>query len=139
MSPDAVGLDRNELGACLVAAGVWSPQDHAFSSLLALKGLRIFEALGAGIDHLGLERGHRSLIVHRKGGGTVTIPLAPRTARRWTRPSVIGSRARSSWTPTVSAYAEAPQLASSADWPSGGHHQAHRSPQLAPLVHHRRP
>ncbi|MBW3648465.1 MAG: tyrosine-type recombinase/integrase, partial [Actinobacteria bacterium] len=30
---------------------------------------------------LGLERGHRTLLVHRKGGKTVTIPLAPRTAR----------------------------------------------------------
>ncbi len=50
-------------------------------SLLALNGLRISEALGADIDQLGLERGHRTLVVHRKGGKTVTIPLAPRTAR----------------------------------------------------------
>jgi hypothetical protein len=37
----------------------------------------------AGIEQLGLERGHRTLVVHRKGGKTVTItiPLAPRTAR----------------------------------------------------------
>lgn len=27
-----------------------------------------------------MERGHRTLLVHRKGGKTVTIPLAPRTA-----------------------------------------------------------
>ncbi|MGI8683588.1 MAG: tyrosine-type recombinase/integrase [Acidimicrobiales bacterium] len=77
----AVGLDRNELGAFLVAAGLASPQDHALASLLALNGLRISEALGADIDNLGLERGHRTLVVHRKGGKTVTIPLAPRTAR----------------------------------------------------------
>ena len=77
----AVGLDRNELGAFLVAAGLASPQDHALASLLALNGLRISEALGANIDDLGLERGHRTLVVHRKGGKTVTIPLAPRTAR----------------------------------------------------------
>ena len=43
--------------------------------------MRISEALGADIDQLGLERGHRTLVVHRKGGKTVTIPLAPRTAR----------------------------------------------------------
>ncbi len=49
--------------------------------LLALNGLRISEALGANIEQLGLERGHRTLVVHRKGGKTVTIPLAPRTAR----------------------------------------------------------
>ena len=35
----------------------------------------------AGIEHLGLERGHRTLTVTRKGGKVVTIPLAPRTAR----------------------------------------------------------
>ncbi len=43
--------------------------------------LAISEALGADIENLGLERGHRTLLVHRKGGKTVTIPLAPRTAR----------------------------------------------------------
>ena len=77
----AVGLDRNELGAFLVAAGLSSAQDHALCSLLALNGLRISEALGADVTDLGLERGHRTLVVHRKGGKTVTIPLAPRTAR----------------------------------------------------------
>ena len=77
----AVGLDRNELGAFLVAAGLSSPRDHALCSLLALNGLRISEALGADIEQLGLERGHRTLVVHRRGGKTVTIPLAPRTAR----------------------------------------------------------
>jgi hypothetical protein len=36
----------------------------------------------AGYRGLGLERGHRTLTVTRKGGGkVVTIPLAPRTAR----------------------------------------------------------
>ena len=30
---------------------------------------------------LGLERGHRTLTILRKGGKTVIIPLAPRTAR----------------------------------------------------------
>ena len=30
---------------------------------------------------LGLERGHRTLVVTRKGGKVVTVPLAPRTAR----------------------------------------------------------
>lgn len=77
----AVGLDRNELGAFLVAAGLSSARDHALASLLGLNGLRISEALGANIEDLGLERGHRTLIVRRKGGKVVTIPLAPRTAR----------------------------------------------------------
>ena len=56
-------------------------QDHALISLLALNGLRVSEAIGADIEDLGLERGHRTLTILRKGGKVVTIPLAPRTAR----------------------------------------------------------
>ena len=77
----AVALDRNELGAMLVAAGLGLPAEHALISLLALNGLRVSEATGADIEHLGLERGHRTLTITRKGGKVVTIPLAPRTAR----------------------------------------------------------
>jgi integrase/recombinase XerD len=51
------GLDRNEVGALLVAAGLGAP-----------------EALGS-------ERGHHTLAVIRKGGKKAVIPLAPRTAR----------------------------------------------------------
>jgi integrase/recombinase XerD len=77
----AACLDRNELGALLVAAGLGAPTEHALISLLALNGLRVSEATGADIEHLGLERGHRTLTITRKGGKVVTIPLAPRTAR----------------------------------------------------------
>jgi len=77
----ATGLDRNELGALLVAAGLGSPAEHALVSLLALNGLRVSEATGASIEALGVERGHRTLVITRKGGKVVTIPLAPRTAR----------------------------------------------------------
>ncbi|WP_300610162.1 site-specific integrase [Trebonia sp.] len=77
----ATGLDRNELGAILVAAGLGPPAEHALISLLALNGLRVSEATGADIEQLGLERGHRTLVITRKGGKVVTIPLAPRTAR----------------------------------------------------------
>lgn len=75
------GLDRNELGAFLVEAGLAGGRDHALACLLALNGLRVSEALGADIEDLGLERGHRTLTVRRKGGKVVTVPLAPRTAR----------------------------------------------------------
>ena len=77
----AVALDRNQLGAMLVAAGLGPPVEHALISLLALNGLRVSEATGANVEHLGLERGHRTLTITRKGGKVVTIPLAPRTAR----------------------------------------------------------
>jgi hypothetical protein len=36
---------------------------------------------GADIEQLGLERGHRTMTIIRKGGKVVTIPLAPRIAR----------------------------------------------------------
>jgi integrase len=97
----ATGLDRNELGALLVAAGLSSARDHALVSLLALNGLRVSEALHADIDALGLERGHRTLTVTRKGSKVVTMPLAPRVAGPSTSRSAIVSRARSSWTARV--------------------------------------
>jgi integrase/recombinase XerD len=62
----AVALDRNELGALLVAAGLGPSTEHALISLLALNGLRVSEAIGADIEHLGLERGHRTLTITRK-------------------------------------------------------------------------
>jgi integrase len=77
----ATALDRNELGAILVAAGIGPPAEHALISILALNGLRVSEATGADIEHMGTERGHRTLVITRKGGKVVTIPLAPRTAR----------------------------------------------------------
>ena len=77
----AVALDRNELGALLVAAGLGPPPEHALISQLALNGLRVSEATGADIEYLGLERGHRTLTITRKSGKVVTIPLAPRASR----------------------------------------------------------
>ena len=56
----AAALDRNEVGALLVAAGLGPPTEHALISLPALNRLRVSEATGDGIEHLGLERGHRS-------------------------------------------------------------------------------
>ena len=76
----AVAPDRNELGAILVAAGRGPSAEHALISRLALSGLRVSEATGADIGHLGLERGHRTLTNTRKVGKVVTIPLTPRTA-----------------------------------------------------------
>jgi integrase/recombinase XerD len=77
----ATGLDRNEVGAMLVSAGLGGAQEHALISMLALNGLRVSEAIGSNIQQLGLERGHRTLTILRKGGKIVVIPLAPRTAR----------------------------------------------------------
>jgi len=89
---NATGLDRNEMGALLVAAGLGPPAEHALISLLALNGLRVSEATGADIEALGVERGHRTLVITRKGGKVVTIPLAPRTAGRSTWRSVSAAK-----------------------------------------------
>ena len=76
----ATGLDRNELGALLVAAGLGPAAEHALISPLALNGLRVSEATSADIEAMGIERGHRTLVVTRKGGKVVTIP---RSTRAW--------------------------------------------------------
>jgi integrase len=65
----------------LVQAGLSGGRDHALACLLALNGLRVSEALNSNIENLGLQLGHRTLTITRKGGKIVTIPLAPRTAR----------------------------------------------------------
>jgi site-specific recombinase XerC len=66
----ATGLDRDELGAMLVAAGLGTAGEHALISLSALNGLRVPEATGANIEALGTERGHRTLTIAqgRQGG-----------------------------------------------------------------------
>ena len=97
----ATGLDRNEVGAMLVAAGLGDARDHALISLLALNGLRVSEAIGADIEDLGLERGHRTLTIVRKGGKVVTIPLAPAPPGPSTWRSANAARDRSSLAPTA--------------------------------------
>jgi integrase/recombinase XerD len=65
----------------LVAAGLAAARDHALVSLLCLNGLRVSEAIGADIERLALERGHRTLTITRKRGKVVAVRHAPRTAR----------------------------------------------------------
>ena len=136
----ATALDRNELGALLVAAGLGPPAEHALISLLALNGLRVSEATGADIEHLGLERGHRTLVITRKGGKVVTIPLAPRTARgdrpghrRAHRRAAVPRRGRAAAGPARRRPDRPP------GHPPRRDHQARRPAHAAARVHHRRP
>jgi integrase len=133
----ATGLDRNELGALLVAAGLGSPDEHALISLL--DGLRVSEATGAGIEALGVERGHRTLVITRKGGKVVTVPLAPRTARG-DRPGRRRAQRRTGL--SVCRWPPAGPARRRADRPPGGpprrDHQTSRSAHAAARVHHRR-
>src|SRR5260370_6015291 len=56
----ATALDRNELGALLVAAGLGSPAEHALISLLALNGLRVPGATRPDIGASATYRGRRT-------------------------------------------------------------------------------
>lgn len=54
------------------------------------------EAIGAEIEALGVELGHRTLAIVRKGGKTVTVPPRPAPPAQLTRPSANGPPGRSS-------------------------------------------
>jgi integrase/recombinase XerD len=77
----AVVLDRSELGALLVAAGLGPASEHALISLLALNGLRDVGGRRRRYRAPGPRARPPDSQVTRKGGKVVTIPLAPRTAR----------------------------------------------------------
>jgi integrase/recombinase XerD len=49
----AVALDRNELGALLVAAGLGSPAEHALISLLAGQANRVVAMVGGAVPGRG--------------------------------------------------------------------------------------
>ena len=136
----ATALDRNELGALLVVAGLGPPAEHALISLLALNGLRVSEATGADIEAMGIERGHRTLVITRKGGKVVTIPLAPRTARAIDL--VVGERCEGPvfLTPDGRRLDRhgAGRIVRRAR-PPRRDLQARRAPHPAPRLHHRRP
>lgn len=77
----ARGLDRSELGVFLFAAEQYDRAHAALAVLLGFNGLRVSEACATNIEHLGIERGHRTMRILGKGNKPATIPLVPRTAR----------------------------------------------------------
>jgi integrase len=109
----ATGLDRNEVGAILVAAGLGRAHDHALVSLLALNALRVSEATGANIEALGLERGHRTLTILRKGGRTVIVRLLREQLELSTSRSANVAKAHSSWVSTADGSIGTPRPAPS--------------------------
>src|SRR4029079_12057899 len=74
----AVALDRNELGALLVAAGLGPPLEHALMSLLALNG----------------RRGPPGRSTWPSGNGRKIGYSWPGTAGGWTGTALGGSSAR---------------------------------------------
>ena len=77
-----LGLTHLQFEGMLTAARESSnPCDFALVCLLGLLGLRIFETVGADIEDLGEEHGHRVLRVRGKGGKVVLVPLPPAVSR----------------------------------------------------------
>jgi integrase/recombinase XerD len=80
------GLTRDQAAELLAAAdrarGDQRARNAALVALLAHTGIRISEALTADVDDLGVNRGHRTLTVTRKGGKRQAIPLAPPVTER---------------------------------------------------------
>ncbi|MDQ1446944.1 MAG: integrase/recombinase XerD [Acidimicrobiaceae bacterium] len=76
-----LGLDRMELGAFIAQGAAAGPVDHALACLLGLLGLRVSEALNIDIEHLAMERGHRTVTVLGKGSKLAVIPLPPKVGR----------------------------------------------------------
>lgn len=62
-----LGLDRSELGAYLVQAGLAGGNDHVLACLLALNALRGSEACSAELSDLALANGHRTVRILGKG------------------------------------------------------------------------
>lgn len=76
-----LGLTHLQFEAMLSSArDSTNPNDFALVAMLAL-GLRVFEAVGANIEHLGESHGHRVLKVCGKGSKVVLVPLPPAVAR----------------------------------------------------------
>jgi integrase/recombinase XerD len=105
----AVGLDRNEIGTLLVAAGLGGPAEHALISLLAA-GL---QTCGADIEALALERGHRTLPCYARAARWSPSRSPPARPGRSTWPSASAARAPSSSAATVAVSTGTPPPASS--------------------------
>jgi integrase/recombinase XerD len=76
-----VGLTASEMDALLAAAeadrGKERIRNHAVIAILADLGLRVGEVVGLDVDHLGHERGHRSIRFTGKGGTRRRRALTP--------------------------------------------------------------
>jgi integrase/recombinase XerD len=77
-----LGLDRSELGALLVQAGLSGGNNHALACLLAINALRVSEACTADLADRALANGHRVVRIIGKGNQPALIPLAPLATAR---------------------------------------------------------
>ncbi len=85
------GLTRPEFADVIQASRDDTPTAHALVLLLGYNGLRVSEALGVDIEHLGHTRGYSTLFLpHRKGGSVATLSLAIPTI--WAINQCVGER-----------------------------------------------
>ncbi len=80
----STGLDADEMTALIHAAKADSARSHALVLLLGMNGLRISEVLEADVDDLTTERGHRVLLITRKGGKKRRSRWRRVQPRQWT-------------------------------------------------------
>jgi integrase/recombinase XerD len=71
----STGLTEREAARLLDTAVADGVRSAVLIGMLYLLGLRVSEALGARVEDLGWERGHRTLKITRKGGRTGRVPL----------------------------------------------------------------
>lgn len=79
-SSPSQSLARPEVPRLLEAAEADGPRSAALIALLVFSALRVSEALGAQIEALGWDKGHRVLTIVGKGGAETKIPLPPLVA-----------------------------------------------------------
>jgi site-specific recombinase XerD len=72
-----VGLAPTEVDDLLAAAERSDPRTYAVIAVLADLGLRVSEVIGLDLEHLGHERGHRSIRFIGKGGARRRRALTP--------------------------------------------------------------
>jgi integrase/recombinase XerD len=79
------GLTREQANAMLRAAARSGPQGLRNAAMLALMlhtGVRVSEAIGADVEDLGADQGHRVLWVTRKGGERAALVLNATVTRQ---------------------------------------------------------
>jgi integrase/recombinase XerD len=74
---DTEGLTEDETRRLIEEAHRLSPRAYALCLLLYTTGLRVDGILGADVDDVGYDRGHRVLTVRLKGGTRSKVVLAP--------------------------------------------------------------
>lgn len=76
---ETLGSTEDEAARLLAAASEDSPRAYALLLAMYSMALRLDSALGARVEHLGHDRGHRVLKVRLKGGRPKSKPVPPAT------------------------------------------------------------